>query len=199
MKTHPQVFHMADSLAIKPESDYTCCGLLANQSRPEELIGRYGGLTLADLSATCIARFHSKYTKTVGCWFWQAGTYPRGYGMIAIGRRDDGRQINSYAHRVAYVLAKGPIPPGMVVLHRCDQPRCVNPDHLRLGTQGDNNRDTAQKRRCPKERPWLQKLSDGDVRAIQISFASGDALAACYRVSKTTISLIRRGLRRKAA
>jgi hypothetical protein len=185
--------------ATNPEWYNTCSGLLAEPSRPEELVRRYRGLALADLSDICIARFHSKYTKTVGCWFWQAGTYPTGYGMVAIGRHADGRQLNSYAHRVSYVLAKGPIPAGMVVLHRCDQPRCVNPDHLRLGTQGDNNRDTAQKRRCPKTRPWLQKLSDGDVRAIRASFASGDALAKCYGVSKATISLIRRGLLRKAA
>lgn len=197
MKIHPQVFNRAYSLQKQAESGNTCSSLLAKPSCKSELVGRYAGLTRADLSDACISTFHSKYKPTADCWLWDAGKYASGYGMVFL-RRENGKQVNSYAHRVAYVLAKGPIPSGMVVRHRCDTPACVNPEHLQLGTQGDNNRDTASRRRCPKVRPWLHKLSDGDVQAIRVSLASGDALAKCYGVSKTSISLIRRGLRRAA-
>lgn len=181
-------------------SENTYYGLRESHSPDSELVGRYGGLTLADLSAPVIALFHTKYQKSdIGCWPWLAGKYASGYGMVYLRRDENRKQINNYAHRVAYVLSKGPVPPGYVVRHRCDNPSCVNPDHLLLGTQGDNNRDTAQRRRTPKTRPWLWKLSDGDVNAIRMSFATHEAMAQAYGVSKTTISFIRRGLRRKAA
>jgi hypothetical protein len=110
------------------------------------------GLRRRDLTAAFIARFHTKYQKASGCWLWQAASYPRGYGMVSIGRNMRGKQFTTYAHRVAYVLASGPIEAGQVVMHVCDVPACVNPDHLRLGTQGDNNRDCIAKGRQPKMR-----------------------------------------------
>jgi len=182
------------------ESNNTCYGLRAKPSCSEELVARYGGLSLADLSAPLVALFHTKYNKASSddCWPWQAGKYPGGYGMFGLGRSTGKLRVN-YAHRIAYVLAHGAIPSGHVVRHRCDNPACVNPDHLALGTQGDNNRDTAQRRRLPKSRPWLWKLSDGDVTAIRMSFAPHEALARAYGVSKTTISLVRSSQRRKAA
>lgn len=72
------------------------------------------------------------------CWIWTGPTNNHGYGRFGGSR---------YAHRVSYQLAHGPIPPGMVVLHRCDNPPCVNPDHLSLGTQRDNVRDMVTKGR----------------------------------------------------
>lgn len=110
------------------------------------------GLRRRDLTAAIIARFHTKYQKSSGCWLWQAGGYPRGYGMVNLGRDVRGKQYTTYAHRVAYVLAYGPIEPGQVVMHICDVPACVNPAHLRLGTQGDNIRDCYAKGRQPKTR-----------------------------------------------
>lgn len=195
---HPQVFHRGESLEIGTESDITCYGLRANSSPTEELVGRYGGLTLAELSAPLIARFHTKYAKSEDCWLWTGGTYRHGYGMFGLGR-STGKLRTNYAHRIAYVLAYGAIPAGYVVRHTCDVPACVNPEHLILGTQGDNNRDTAKRRRTPKTRPWLWKLGEGDVQAIRTSLASGDWLAKAYGVSKTSISLIRRDLQRMAA
>lgn len=110
------------------------------------------GLRRRDLTAATIARFHTKYKRADGCWLWQAARYPRGYGMVNVGRDLYGKQFTTYAHRVAYVVAHGPIEPGQVVMHACDTPACVNPDHLRLGSQGDNNRDCFAKGRQPDTR-----------------------------------------------
>jgi hypothetical protein len=119
--------------------------------------------------------------------------------MLFIGRHPDGRQINSYAHRVAYVLAHGDIPAGSAVMHSCDVRACVNPAHLRLGTQQDNIRDASAKGRLPKERPGAWALTNEQVRDVRASVETCEALAQRYGVSKTHISLVRRGLRRKAA
>lgn len=77
-----------------------------------------------------------------GCWPWTAARDRDGYGVI-----NDDQDRYQRANRVAYELAHGPIPPGLQVLHRCDNPPCVNPAHLFLGTADDNNRDMAAKGR----------------------------------------------------
>jgi hypothetical protein len=77
-----------------------------------------------------------------GCWLW-VGTTTRGYGRIrAFGS-------TQRAHRVSWLIHRGPIPSGIGVCHRCDTPSCVNPDHLFLGDQRDNLRDMVRKGRCP--------------------------------------------------
>lgn len=76
-----------------------------------------------------------------GCWLWTAATDGRGYGVIGIGRRV------FKAHRISWLLHRGPVPDGMDVLHRCDTPPCVNPDHLWLGTAKDNAADMVAKGR----------------------------------------------------
>ena len=80
------------------------------------------------------------------CWNWTAMTHPDGHGRIGEGGHY-GRML--YAHRVSYELHIGPIPPGLVVMHKCDNPRCVNPAHLQLGTDADNHRDCWNKGRSP--------------------------------------------------
>jgi len=72
-----------------------------------------------------------------GCWEWTGGTQKPGYGKLGAGGGDNA----AYAHRVSWEIHYGPIPEGMRVLHRCDNPPCTRPDHLFLGTQTDNMKD----------------------------------------------------------
>jgi hypothetical protein len=76
-----------------------------------------------------------------GCWPWRGATWSRNYGCF----RYKGRPTS--AHRVAWLLERGPIPKGMFVLHACDNPPCVNPEHLFLGTSSDNAFDREKKGR----------------------------------------------------
>lgn len=75
------------------------------------------------------------------CWIWTAAKNEKGYGIFCI----EGRTYK--AHRLSYLLSVGAIPEGMCVLHKCDVPSCVNPDHLFIGTRADNNADMLAKGR----------------------------------------------------
>ena len=87
-------------------------------------------------------RFANSYKIEEGkCWNWTGWTSSAGYGMIGNNYKDRG------AHRYSWELSNGPISKGLCVLHKCDNPACINPDHLFLGTKGDNNRDRVKKGR----------------------------------------------------
>jgi hypothetical protein len=141
-------------------------------------------------------RFWKKVDQTSnpdGCWLWTGWHDAAGYGEMSI----PGTGRNTKAHRVAYLLTKGPIPDGLLVLHRCDNPPCVRPGHLFLGTQGDNARDREAKGRGRQprgERTGRAKLDATRVSAIRARYASGTAsqpqLAREYGVSTSLISLI---------
>lgn len=89
------------------------------------------------------ARFWSKAKKSVhGCWEWQGALQENGYGVF-----NTGRGKTESAHRYAYRLTFGHIPDGMVIMHSCDNRRCVRPDHLKLGTYKENNHDAIDKGR----------------------------------------------------
>ena len=86
-------------------------------------------------------RFWSRVEKSRYCWNWKAHKTPRGYGGICVNGK------KQRAHRVAWTLERGEIPDGIFVLHECDNPSCVRPSHLFLGTQKDNMRDMIKKGR----------------------------------------------------
>ena len=90
-------------------------------------------------------RFWSKVEKSAGCWLWTASKRNKGYGAFCYEAH--GRKIQGRAHRFSWELHNGDIPDGLFVLHKCDIPACVNPDHLFLGTNDDNIRDMIQKGR----------------------------------------------------
>lgn len=91
-------------------------------------------------------RFWAKVDKRAPdeCWEWTGARFQSGYGSILRGGRGSGC---ARAHRVSYEMNVGPVPSGMHVLHRCDNPRCVNPGHLWLGTHADNMADRRAKGR----------------------------------------------------
>jgi hypothetical protein len=110
-------------------------------------------------------RFWSKVKKTKSCWLWTASTNIQGYGKIGIGYRGQGFVA---AHRLSWEIHNGPIPKGMCVLHKCDNPLCVNPSHLWLGTNTDNLKDMAKKRRsCIGEKNARAKLTQKQVDKIR--------------------------------
>lgn len=96
---------------------------------------------LAGEAVLVSAKFEEKTRRTDGCWEWQGACDVYGYGRY-YHLNTDGK-----AHRVAYQFACGPIPSDHVVCHRCDNPKCVRPDHLFLGLQADNARDMYAKGR----------------------------------------------------
>jgi len=125
-----------------------------------------------------------------GCFLWTGTTTGGGYGRVRRGKR------THYAHRVAYELLVGPIPDGMHVLHHCDTPPCVNPEHLFLGTDADNIQDMDRKGRRVTRKGELHpraRLTEDDVRTIRARAAAGETqrpLAREYGVDQATISNI---------
>jgi hypothetical protein len=139
-------------------------------------------------NAPLALRFWSKVKKSNDCWTWTAAKV-RGYGIIRIAGKD------YRAHRVSWELSYGPIPAGMFVCHRCDNPSCVRPDHLFLGTPMDNQVDARQKGRLKRargERHGMSRLSDETMKAIVHEYLDGEIsqseLAKKYGVCQHTVS-----------
>lgn len=121
-----------------------------------------------------------------GCWLWSGHTI-NGYGSIAV----NGVQMG--AHRMAWELLRGPIQDGLCALHKCDVRACVNPDHLFLGTKGENNSDRSAKgRNADKrgERHHRAKLTVADVEKIRELAANTphQKLAEAFGVCRQTVS-----------
>lgn len=131
-------------------------------------------------------------TSAGGCVEWAGHRDTLGYGRIYVG----GKQ--RLAHRIAYGFFIGPIPPGMLVLHRCDNPPCVNPQHLFLGTDADNAADRSVKgRSCVgasmRNSKRNLKLTESAVIDIVRSSRSHRECAERFGVSMSTIQAVRRG------
>lgn len=145
---------------------------------------------------TLVARFWAKVNQTPTCWLWTAAQI-RGYGQFHLPRAD-GKQRTVYAHRYAWTITNGPIADSLQVLHRCDVPLCVNPNHLFLGTQPDNLADARQKGRLVDGR-HLIKVDDAGLRAIRAHYrprVNGRELAAFYGITLTSLLRIVNGTQR---
>lgn len=155
-----------------------------------------------------LERFYNKIQKSNdpdGCWLWTGATKPTGYGNFGVS----GRTVT--AHRFAYEQFVGVIGDGLCVLHHCDNPSCVNPEHLFLGTQGDNMRDMTRKgRNTSQTHPERQhhgehhhwtKLTTAQAHEIRRRYAAGGVsqpqLGKEFNVRHSTIGAIVRGENRR--
>jgi len=135
--------------------------------------------------------FWSLVQKGNDCWIWQGATR-RGYGKYG--------KHGVAAHRVMWTLIRGPIPEGLHVLHRCDTPLCVRPDHLFLGTHAINHADKAQKGRAKRISGGRARLTPADWQAAKAHLAAGESCAAvAKRYGVTRQAIVNRLRREKTA
>jgi hypothetical protein len=139
---------------------------------------------------------HVTFCPNTGCWFWTGAVQRKNYGHMGRGGRREGNVI---ASRFSYEMHHGITPDDLFVCHLCDQPLCVNPDHLFLGTNSENMRDCANKGRINRsarvrgETHHNAKLTKAAVEDIRSSSLTGVALAEKYGVRPTLISMVRSG------
>ncbi len=142
--------------------------------------------TADDLMAAFEARYIPEPNS--GCWIWIGNYNPKRKGYGCFTMRGMGMHM-IFAHRLSWQIHHGPIPQGMHVLHKCDTPLCVNPDHLFLGTNTDNVADMKSKhRQAYGERHSQAKLTKADVLAIRADKRRDPAIAADYGISAGTVS-----------
>lgn len=138
-------------------------------------------------------RFWAKVNKTETCWVWVGGRPKGRYGEFSVGKS------MKRAHRISWELANGPIPTGLYVLHSCDNPPCVNPNHLFLGTQTDNVHDMENKKRgihFRGEDNGRAKLTVVQVFEIRKLLARGDKkarIAKQYSINPVSVAYIENG------
>lgn len=131
-----------------------------------------------------------------GCWIWKGSYRKSGYGKMNVGSKASGTRHTATASRVSYETFVGPIPDGMVICHKCDNPKCVNPNHLFVGTFKDNYDDMVAKGRrnnARGSRIATSKLTDAKVRKIKKSRRSTQELADQFGVSASTVRRILNG------
>lgn len=116
-----------------------------------------------------------------GCWLWAAGDNGYGYGVFHIKRK------NWAAHRISWQIHNGSIPDGLCVLHKCDVPACVNPDHLFLGTQADNMNDMTKKGRRQMP-PTAAGVENGNVKLTEMQVRVIHRLAANKAMTQPEIA-----------
>ena len=162
---------------------------------------RHIALTLALCAETPVGNKHYPNPKSIedrfwtfvrkgdGCWIWAGAMTDRGYGKLNGGPLVG--NVAVLAHRISYAIHCGFTPENMEVCHKCDNPSCVNPGHLFLGTRLDNSHDARKKGRIVREeRHSCAKLTKRKVKAIRNARASGTRykhLAARFGVSESTI------------
>jgi hypothetical protein len=139
-------------------------------------------------------RFWSRVDKTEGCWLFTGDKHHFGYGSFPMPKSGSGAWTHVLAHRFSWELHNDAIPAGLFVLHRCDTPACVRPDHLFLGTRRDNTHDMMAKgRQAVGTHKCNAKLTEEDIPRIRQLVAAGRSQASVareYRVSHGIINEI---------
>jgi hypothetical protein len=126
---------------------------------------------------------------TSGCWLWTAGASSGGYGSVKV----DGKLTG--AHRASWGLFVGKIPSGVMVCHKCDNPACVNPSHLFLGTASDNAKDMWNKGRAAANGPsrLLDRKTIASIREMAANGEPKAKIAAAFGVNRKTVYNIEHG------
>ena len=137
----------------------------------------------------CLNRFWSKANKISpnDCWEWIGSRTIKGYGLFCI----EGK--NMRAHRLSWQVANGEIPEGLCVCHHCDNPSCVNPNHLFLGTNQDNTKDRVRKGRSAfGVKHGRSMLNETKVRVIRAYYPSISAvqLAKIFGMARSSIGKV---------
>jgi hypothetical protein len=131
-----------------------------------------------------------KRDAATGCWIWLGTVNNKGYGKTFEVNGQWRRSI--YAHRLAWIMRNGPIADKLCVLHRCDTPSCINPDHLFLGTQKDNAADRDRKGRgTAGEKNGMAKLDAESVVSIRADSRKQREIAESYGVTQQAVSRIK--------
>lgn len=164
-----------------------------NLDNSSSTIGVSAPSTEITITPSLLKRFWGKVKKTESCWEWTAALDVNGYGAFGIGKKV------WKTHRVSFILANGPIPHLLDICHKCDNPKCVRPDHLFAGTHSENmqdmfkkNRQGARENRKRGVEFWSAKLDPEKVREIRsIRKHQGIGcrkLAKMFGVTKTAIT-----------
>lgn len=133
-------------------------------------------------------RFYANVLKTETCWLWLGAPDPHGYGWFRFRGRGE------HTQRVSWMLSGKTIPVGMLVLHTCDNPQCVRPSHLFIGTQQDNLADMKEKGRQAKGTMFPQsKLTPRLVKRIRADSRTQDAIANEIGCSRSVVSRVKNG------
>lgn len=143
---------------------------------------------------TLLERFNENYSicKDTGCWDWTGCFAVSGYGRMMFNYQ------NYRAHRLSYILHNGEIPDEMIICHKCDNKKCVNPEHLFIGTILDNVKDRVQKGRTARnEKSGNMKLTNKQVKQIRKRKMSLSMMAKKYNVAESTIVRIVTNVTRK--
>jgi hypothetical protein len=140
------------------------------------------------MNAEIIDRFWKRVLKTsntIGCWEWINPSHPFGYGRLKVGKKIE------LAHRLSYKIHFGDITPSQCVLHKCDNPRCVNPNHLFLGNRNDNAKDRTLKGRTFKgSQVTISIFNEQQIKDIRSSTKTISQLSKDYGVSYQHMWLI---------
>lgn len=158
-----------------------------NKNNPPTYLRGHSNHLIVRKKGDPIESFWKRVEKTNICWEWDGYILPNGYGNHKV------HGVNAYAHRYSWEIHFGPIPKNLCVCHKCDNRKCVNPNHLFLGTQKVNMMDMRMKGRAAKNKPHTTKLTEQQVMDLKRLYSQGvdkNVLSQKYGIKRCTVTNI---------